>query len=309
MNPSKFSLADLLTVLGAIVFGFFCFLSFNFLSLGKTIPSITWSTIIALVLGGFAYGAKLLKKTSRNFKTCIIWEGVLLFLFIVSAFVSIIPFSHFFVVSEKKEEIQQKDTANINQVEGLFTIYESYANNRLQSYSITLNRVVDAKENNLHDYYDQYGFVKEIEPKTQVKYMYSKLNNQLYPPNYLQMKQIDSTWLENAKKTITDWKPIGVVNIINKVEKNITLWRNELNQISTFRAQGEKTTDFNFNPPIFENTDNKFVRMGNPTILSIIYAIGLYILMLLSYFITKRHTRYPGLKVIFSTGDIKENEL
>ena len=69
MSQSKFSLADLLTVLGTLGFGFFCFLSLNFKTLGDTTTSIIWAVTISLILGGLAFGVKLLKRTSRNFKT------------------------------------------------------------------------------------------------------------------------------------------------------------------------------------------------------------------------------------------------
>ncbi len=114
MSQSKFSLADLLTILGALIFGFICFLSVNFLTLGDTTLSIIWAVIISLILGGLAFGVKLVKRTSRNFKTYIIWEWLLIFLFLVVAFfANISVFSHYFVVTAQKEAIQKKVVSNI----------------------------------------------------------------------------------------------------------------------------------------------------------------------------------------------------
>jgi cytochrome bd-type quinol oxidase subunit 2 len=119
MNQSKFSLADLLTVLGTLGFGFLCFLSLNFLTLGNTQLSVTAATVIGFVLGGLAFGTKLLKRTTRKFKTCIIWERVLLFLFVITAFMAVFPFSHYFAVSAQKVKIQQKISSNITIADGM----------------------------------------------------------------------------------------------------------------------------------------------------------------------------------------------
>ena len=307
MNQSKFSLADTLTVLSTLIFGFFCFLSFNFLSVGDTVPSIIKATVFALILGSLAFLAKLLKKTSVNFKTCIIIEWISLFLFAIIAIAFIFPFSHFFSVSAKKADIQQKLTANITKADSLFDSYETYANKRINMYNKTLHSIVVSKGICPPCYYNS-GFVDGVDVKTQIDNKLFTLKSKLYPSNYQNIKQVDSTWLSNAKSTIEDWSPISVVNLVNNIEINVTTWKNELTQFSTFKAEGGNPNYFYY-PFVYENTKDEFMTKGSPTTLSILLAIGLYVLMLLSYFITKRHTRYPGLKVIFGTGNTLENEL
>jgi hypothetical protein len=307
MNQTKLSLADLLTVLGAAVFGFFCFLSLNFLSLGETVPSVVWAAVLALILGGLALGAKLLKRTSQNFKTCIIWEWVLLFLFAVVAIFALFPFSHYFAVSEQKDEIQEKVTANITQAESMFADYENYANNRLNIYESKLKSITAGKSVNPTEY-SNYGFVAGTDDNTQVENKMFTLRAQLYPSNYEEMKQVDTDWLASSKATVANWKPIGIVMVMNEVESNLTSWKNELVQYSTFRAQGETANDFDYTLA-FDDATGRITELDSPTSLSILYAIGLYALMLLSYFITKRHWRYPKLKMIFGAGGVRENEL
>ena len=65
MNTSKISLADLLTLLTALGYGFICFLGINFNSLGNINRSVILALIITLVLGGAALGAKIMKRTSE----------------------------------------------------------------------------------------------------------------------------------------------------------------------------------------------------------------------------------------------------
>jgi len=307
MSQSKFSLADLLTVLGTLGFGFFCFLSLNFLTLGDTTTSIIWAVLISFVLGGLAFGVKLLKRTSRNFKTFIIWEWVLIFLFIVAAFFAIFPFSHYFVVTAQKDIIQKKVVSNITQAEGLFTAYESYENNRLNIYENRLNSIVAAKRVNPEEY-KNFGFVDGTDDKTQVENKMFSLKAQLYPSNYSDMKQIDSTWLSDAKSKVTSWSPTGIVKVVNMLEIEISSWSKQLKSYSSFRAKGETATDFDFLLS-FDDVSGIFYQSTNPNPLALIIGIALYLLMFLSYFITKRHSRYPGLKIIFSMGSSKENEL
>ena len=314
MSQSKFSLADLLTVLGTLGFGFFCFLSLNFLTLGDTTLSIIWAVIISLILGGLAFGVKLVKRTSRNFKTFIIWEWVLIFLFVVVAFFAIFPFSHYFVVTAQKENIQNKVVSNITQAEGLFIAYESYADNRLNIYKSRLNSIVAAKRVNPEEY-KNFGFVEGTDDNTQVENKMFSLKAQLYPSNYSEMKQIDSDWLSDAKDIVTSWSPTGIVKVVNTLKIEISSWNGQLKSYSSFRAKGETATDFDF-PLSFDDVSGIFKQRTTPNPIALLIGFGLYLLMMLSYFITKRDTRSPlrgnfikGLKLIFRVGSVRENEL
>lgn len=291
MSQSKFSLADLLTVLGTLGFGFFCFLSVNFLTLGDTTLSIIWAVIISLILGGLAFGVKLVKRTSRNFKTYIIWEWVLISLFLVVAFFAIFPFSHYFVVTAQKENIQNKVVSNINQADGLFIAYESYADDRLNIYKSRLNSIVAAKRVNPEEY-KNFDFVEGTDDNTQVENKMFTLKAQLYPSNYSDMKEINLTWLSDAKDKVTSWSPTGIVKVVNTLKVEISSWNQQLKSYSSFRAQGETATDFDF-PLSFDDVSGIFNKNSKPTLLSLSIGIGLFVLLLLSYLITRRHSKNP----------------
>jgi hypothetical protein len=302
MHQSKFSLADVLTISGAIGFGYFCFLGFNFLSFGDTKPSMIWAAVFALILTGLSFGAKILKMTSRNFKTCIIWEFILLFLFTGMSCIIVFPFSHYFTVSSQKTGIQQKVIANLTQAEGMFATYEDYAKNRLNIYKSRLNSISAAKNVNATEYRN-YGFVDNISDSIQVENKIFTLKAQLFPSNYQEMKSVDSTWLASAKAITTTWKAIGIVNVINEVKKNLTAWESVLKQFSSFKAKGEIANDFEYSL-IFDDVTDKFTELGRPSITSIFWAILFYTMMLLSYIITYRHSKHPGvLKVLYGKGN------
>ncbi|MGI6409858.1 MAG: hypothetical protein ACOX0V_01280 [Bacteroidales bacterium] len=150
--------------------------------------------------------------------------------------------------------------------------------------------------------------MKDTDDNTQVENKMFSLKAQLYPSNYAEMKQIDSAWLSDAKDKVSSWSPTGIVQVVNTLKIEISSWNEQLKSYSSFRAKGETATDFDF-PLSFDDVSGIFNMKTIPNTLALIIGIALYLLMFLSYFITKRHPRYPGLKVIFRMGSHKENEL
>ena len=309
INQSKFSLADLLTILAAIAFGFVCFLSTNFFTLGDTWQSVFLSLVITVLLAGLALGAKLLKRTSRNFKTSFVWEMILLVLFVgFSIFFSYISFPHFFTVSAQKDEIQNKLMASINQAENMFAEYEYYAENRENLFKNKLISVVNSKGINPSEYSD-YGFENNgVSDEKQIETKMFTVHADLFPSNYNEMKTKDSIWLINSKTIIEKWNPFGLIKVMNSIEHNSKEWLAELISLSSIREKSEQTEDFTYNLT-FEDVKTHFTKRGNPTPFTIGLAVISYILMLLSWFITKRHTRFPGIKIIFGFGKNADNEL
>ena len=287
MNSSKLSLADLLTLLTAIGFGFICFLSMNFLNFGDTRNSILVSSIIATFLFFTAFVAKLLKRTTKNFKASFIAEVILLVIFTAGIILfSISPFPHYFAVSENKSEIQNKLSNSISQSEKMFLEYETYAQSRKIFYKSTLNRVVAEKNTNSNQFND-FGFQNGNDVNKQIDNMMFTIHADLFPSNYLDMKTADSTWLADARTSVENWKPIGVVNVITNVDKRTNESLTKLVELSTVRENGEITQDFCF-PLEFEDLKTDFTVITPPTILTITLCFLAWALMLFSWFVTKR---------------------
>ncbi|NLO69354.1 MAG: hypothetical protein GX102_00040 [Porphyromonadaceae bacterium] len=137
----------------------------------------------------------------------------------------------------------------------------------------------------------------------------------LFPSNYSDtiakngIKEVASEWLQNAEKITSNWKPIGIVGVVNDIEKNSKEWGNKLVTLSQVHhtCEGE-TKDFSYEPS-FDNVKTYFTKLENPTPLSIGLAFLTYLLMLLSWFITKRSTRFPGLKLLFGSSNSTIDEL
>jgi len=294
MKQSKFSLADVLTMLAALTFGFVCFLGKNYSTLGDVSNSIIWATFIALLLGGFAMGAKILKRTYKNFDICFIFERICLVLFtILTGVFAYYTFPHFFVVWEGKEEIQHKLTTNIVQAENMFKEYESYVENRKKLYERKLIDIVDSKEINPSEY-TECGFGNnDVNDTKQIGTKMFDINADLFPSNYTEMKQIDSTWLSDARNIVSNWKPIGIIDVVKEVELNSNGWLAQLIEFSTVREKCEQVKQVNnFAYKLeFDNVKKYFTASGGPTLLSIGFTILLYVLMLLPYIFSRRSSK------------------
>lgn len=297
MKQSNFSLADVLLVLTALAFGFVCFLGTNFYTLGDTTQSIILATIITVLLTGTAFMAKRLKRANSNFKTNFILEMVMLILFTgLTIFFAYSPFPHFFNVSEKKTEIQNKLQTSITQAENMFAKYERYVENRKNLYEHNLQSVAAAKGINPSDYAN-YGFVSgSVSDDVQIKNKMFTIHADLFPSDYSDsisrtgIKEVATDWLANAKSTTSDWKPIGVVKVVNEVDANSQNWLSQLKGFSQTRQNGEIANDFDHELS-FDDVKTHFTTLGKPTPLSIGLAVGAYLLMLLSYLISKRSSK------------------
>lgn len=302
MNKYIFSLADVLTVLSAVAFGFVCFLGSNFYTLGDTKKSLIFAIIITVLLGGLAYLAKFLKRVQGNFKTSFIAEVVVLILFtVLLGYFTYSPFSHYFVVSDKKQHIQEQLSDNIKQAQNMFSEYEKYVDTRKYVYQSTLESI--ANSGNQIDY-SKHGLIYNgPSEKIQIDNKMLTIHSDLFPTNYsdttnnMGIKQVAKEWLSDGQKKVTPWKSIGIVEVVNDIEDKSLGWYNDLVKYSTIREIGEEdyAADFNYSLS-FKDVKDNFKTLGKPTPLSIGLGVLAWVLMLLSWFITKRSSKvFRGL--------------
>ena len=292
MHQSKFTLAEVFTLLTALGFGFICFLSINFYTLGDTTGSVLMAIIIAFTLAITAFGAKQLKRTRGNFKTKFIMEVACLLLFTCAfIFFAYSPFPHYWVVSEQKHEIQSKLATSISQAQNMFSEYERYAINRETLYRNRLRSVAAAKSTN-PSRYSEYGFENNgIADNIQIENKMFTVHADLFPTNFKEMKSVDSTWIAEAQNIVESWKPIGIVSVVKDVEQNSNDWLSKLTELSKVREKGENTTDFTYELS-FTDVKTHFTSLGEPTPLSIGLALLAYILLILSLSIFLFLTKY-----------------
>jgi ABC-type glycerol-3-phosphate transport system permease component len=317
LNQKEFLWIVLFTILPAVVFGIICFLSINFLSLGDTLLSLVVATVFALLLLIPVFVAICLKKTSRPSKASIIWEWILFFLFIFLAFVFLFPFSHYFVVSEKKDGIQQKLSQNVSEAKNMFAKYKTYANNREYIYEQELTNALSKGHDGSYIYpskYDDFGFQAGGDDSKQKEDKLKDLHNGLFlhPFDYQKEKEKDLSWLGDAQNSIDSWAKISIVSVVKDMDNNIQTWFYNLVKLSKARGTGETAINFdedtNSTVTIL-NVKRQFKKEVKDMFFvtnfrAIIFAIVLYFLMWLPwlpYIGIRRHSKYPGLKEVFGT--------
>jgi len=301
-KQSKFPLGLVVNLLTAVAFGYICFLSANFYTLGDKTDSITLAIIITFLLSGTSLGAKFLKQTKRNFKSRFIWEIILLVLFTVfTAYFTYFPFSHYLGVKEKQKKIQCELNTSIMQAEKMFTEYERYVSERKSDYESNLRSAVLTMNASDEDF-RKYGFVRNsISYNEQINTKMTTIDFDLLPSNFEQMKKDNTEWLANSKRSVNDWKAIGLVDVTNNVEQNSKDWKSKLIKLSEIREIGEKREVFKYKLDGFNGVQKYFTTHSNPTPVSIGLSIVAYLLMLVSYVLTTRSTRSSfGFRALFS---------
>ena len=315
MKVSGFSLADLLTLLAAVSFSFICFLGLNFVTEGDLLVSILVSIDILLVLGGLAFLAKRQKTARKNFKKHIIIEFSAIALFTVLFFgVSFYIFPHYFTVSSKKEEIKNTLLSSIDGAKKMFDDYETYASNRESVYEANLNSVVAAKSTRPTDY-SNFGFGAEgITDNIQIENKLFTLHADLFPTNYsdtilrMGIKDVATKWLDEQTKVVSLWKPIGIPIVANELLSKTTEWLSELSNYSRVREKGEITNDYSYKLS-FGDVSPLLTEMERPKLLSILLSVALWAVMLFSWLITERDSRFIGFKQVFGQKEELDNEL
>ena len=301
MKTASFSLADLMTLLSAAAFGFFCFLGLNFITEGDLVVSIAVAAGIALLLGFLAWFAKSRKKVTRNFKTHKILEISAIVLYtLLFALASYVVFSHYFTVSSRKQEVKANLLSSIDGATKMFDAYEKYAQQREGLYEAKLHSVVAAKKVNPREY-REYGFGAEgISDADQIENKCFTLHADLFPTNYSDSltnkgtKDVAIKWLNEQKAVVSEWKPIGIPTVSNELASKSEEWYTDLKSYSSIREKGEIAEDFSYTLT-FKDVSDLLTEPDTPNSLAIGLAALLWALMLFSWLITKRDSKIAGV--------------
>ena len=295
MTQSKFSLADLISLLTGIGFGFISFLGFNFFSFGDMRLSIFVASVITLLMIGTSMIAIRLKRTNRNFKVRRIWEIFFLFLFTsFTVFFIYFPFSHYFSVTNNEVEIQSRLSKNLGQVDKLYEDYQKYYEEKKRKYDFKLDQAIFSYElGGGSAQFLELGLKQDqdLSLEDQKRSLIAKFKRDLLPKDFNEKRKKDSIYVENSKKIIYNWKfkPIGIFEIIKNLEDVIVSTKTQLINLS--KNGDHKITPFA--PPVTSVGELKtlFETIGKPTTISMVLGFVVWVLMLLSYFTSKRSNK------------------
>jgi len=304
MNNVKFSLAAVISVVAASVYGFVSFLGFNFLWKGDVQKSILSAVAICLVLLLLVFITKKIKSARRDFKKNGLIEIITLAVYILVAMLTIMPFSHYFSVQNRKDEIKTKIETDVDKTRKMFDAYEVNANNRIAIYEGQLNTAINGQKFN-NAAFIAMGFKNNDEPNIKQKERLMRVfEDDLMPDQYDSTKVTAKKWLDGAEQIATDWKPIGLMDVVKTMATESNKWLTEIKGYDQ-RTQKASTDPFDYTIS-FASIDNELTETKTPTFIALILSIVLHLLILFPYWFGPRDNRSNGLwKELFSQ---KEND-
>jgi hypothetical protein len=300
MPNIKISLANVLLLCALMVYGVIVFLSVNFLPDANINNLYAKPVLYTLSLGIVAYLLAYVKGVKENFSTFLVLEWMLLLAFVGMAVLFLPTFGHYFNVSKNKTTIQESMLLNLRKADSVWFNYDKHVKNRINICKMQMNTAFIQHQSGVNNsMFNEFGFKDGPTQNVQIDTKIGNLSNKLKPGQYVQDKKIDSALIESTKAIISNWKPLGLIRV-NGVLEQFTKKASYFKSLDQYLQPGEnKTTVFNYTP-IYEDTKQFFTTKSTPGLLPSCYGIGLYLVMLLSWFMAERNFKSPGLFFFFN---------
>lgn len=294
---AKFNLADVLSLIAIMAYGFFVFLSANFLEWGDMQKTIIWTAVAVVLFLVFSFGAKLLKQTSRNFVGSVVFEFVFLIGIIVTSLLMFPKFAHFLAVSDINKEIKTDITKEINNGRNLFKSYETYCQERITDYNNKVQNAIDNKSTQKSDYLS-YGFRSTFSPAQDIAHkatLIDDITEQLKGEKYNVLNKDASVNYNLWNNAVDNWKPLSIIPVINSIDETIEKYYNTLvGYSSDCDMLNEDYSDFSYDISVGNNARAAIETYNGYSMLGLVLAIVLFIFMILPYLVAGRSTKFPG---------------
>ena len=257
--------------------------------------------IIDIALLTTFIGSQILKGTDGKFNRSIIIERVLICLCPVVFIWSMIPYNHYWNVYSERNHIEEMFSTSIEKSKTMFTDYNSYANNRINNYSLHLTTIIDNKSTNPLEYRNA-GFSGNSDALQKENYIHT-LQLQLLSQNTDSLQTLALKWIESANQGASVWNAFLIGNI-DKISDAIKSWNSTLVQVSEFKMNNEPD-----NIQLFNSEQNSYdqaieglqglkdtYKSTQGIALNTIWSgILLFLMLLFPYLLQKRNTRAIGL--------------
>ena len=311
MKKTKFTLSLIITLIGALGFGGISFFGYMYLKSGDFISSILYPLLFTISLILCAFLAANFKKARFNFQKNAYKELLFVVLYVFIAIISIVGFTHFFTVQDRKEEIAKKIEGNISNVEFMFVQYESKVDNRMIGFDGFLNATIAGKNLN-RPQYEKYFVVGGPDETFQKNSKLTMFKDDIKPAEYDTMKFLALDWLKKSKQTILDIKPIGIMEVINNFEKNTNEWYEKIKvydaKINTFTDE-VKQEPFSYHLD-FTSVNDELTKQNKPGVLAILFLIVAHTLILFVYLLAIRDGKSPGFwRSLYSKQNTSKGDL
>lgn len=274
----KFSWGHIIAFVAIILISYVSFMGISYLTDGNFLFAGIGVVGIDVILIVFFIGAQLMKGTDEKFKRKIIYERILLFAAPIVFCAVMIPYSHFWTVFDRRDDIQTTFSSSLNETKGMFDAYKAYADARIKDYDQKL-----AKD-------------KVSQPSRQNRVNALKL--QLVSDNFSNLKTASCQWIDRASKA-TVWNVFMLGNI-HKIKAALEDWNKSLTAMSQKRMSDEQQDVSPFtseDPSVVQankdltNLNGHYSNMQSPTWLAIVTGVILMLMLFFPYVIQNRNTK------------------
>lgn len=275
----RFSWGHIIAFVAMIVISYLSFMGITYYTDGNFLIAGLGIIMVNLVLVLFFIVPQVLKGVDRNFSKRIVYERLLFFAAPVAFAVVMFAYAHFWVVFEKRGQLENVFSSAMSSSRGVFNSYDLYANGRIKNYEDGLNK---AKNTSL------------VRKTNAVE----ALRLQIFDENYKTLKKSANDWLDNASGA-TVWNVFMIGNR-KTIEKAMDGWNRSLNKFSNKIMTDEPagTEPFSLSHPSIVAAKKDlaevkafYTETGTPPKTSLLFGLLLYFMLLVPYIIQSRNTR------------------
>lgn len=273
----RFSWGHIVAFLALIFIAYVVFMGATYYTIGNyTIGLVAMGVCILLIVLTILV-AQVLKGVDKKFHRSIIWERILIAISPVIICLVAIPFSHFWTVQSSEEKIIDQFKNSISASLGIFSDYEDYSQERINSLKTELTS--SNKDENI-------------------------INNRVTELSlYLNNSTVNSIneakgWINEVNNDPSIWN-VFLFGNITTIESAIEKWTVSLNNHSAKVMSSEKNpahfSTANPNKEIalsgLSSLKNIYKNTHKPNASAIVSLLICYLMLLCPYFVQERHSR------------------
>lgn len=293
----QFSWGHIIAFLALIAVSYISFVGFTYLTNGNFTFALIGMGITDVVFILFFIGAQQMKASGVKMGRKIIWERIFIFGSPIVFIAGMISMSHFWTVRSQNDEIVETFKNSINSSRQLFTDYEEYSNQRIETYQNNLTQIIVNKNSNPAAFKNA-GF-EDSKASIQRDNMVETLRLQLLSQNFDSLKTVANKWIDDAAQGASTWN-VFLLGNTREIKEALGNWENQLKAFSSKEMSNEaliETVDHfqsNGAKNAIEGIDSlttSFTTQKFPTLAAIIFGMIIYLMLLFPYFIQDRHTK------------------
>ena len=293
----QFSWGHIIAFLALIAVSYISFVGFTYLTNGNFTFALVGMGITDIVFILFFIGAQQMKASGVKMKRKIIWERIFIFGSPIVFIAGMISMSHFWTVKSQNDEIVETFKNSINSSRQLFTDYEEYSNQRIETYQNNLTQIIVNKGSNPQSF-KKAGF-EDSKASIQRDNMVETLRLQLLSQNYDSLKTVANKWIDDAAQGASTWN-VFLLGNTREIKEALGNWENQLKSFSAKEMSNESITGtvdhFQSNGAKnaiagIDSLTSSFTTKKTPKPAAFFFGIVIYFMLLFPYFLQERHTK------------------